>query len=485
MPLSSNGLTIKRFREIISDAQARLDAGDSGIVITDEANKTANNIGNAFSLALSEVYELIEEVYNANDILSAQGVALDRLVIYKKITRRDATASEGLVELFAESALRILPNLSLSSIRGRTLCCAEDTSIGSSIFRTVNYTFNPSDLAVNGRSYFLYINGVDYSHTATSGQTLQDVANALRSSVDAVTGFSATSTSGNLFIQNEEVSNFNIAIEGSFVRGNYSTLVPFKAQETGEVQILANTVNTIVTPLSGLLSVNNPLDFDTGSEEESDEELRERFLTSTGAVGWATPDAVFKAVSEVEGVSSTNILNNPTNTTDSNGLPPHSFEVIVLGGEDNDIAESIISVAPLGIQSQGSTQVVVTDSTNNPQTIRFTRPTNQYLFIRVEYEKYEEFETFPVGGEDLIRQTLVNELKFLPNKDIIPSSFSAPLYKNIKGLGEVRISCGISPNEGDANPTGGTYTTDKITISARDLAILEDFRITVTETTLP
>lgn len=75
-----------------------------------------------------------------------------------------------------------------------------------------------------------------------------------------------------------------------------------------------------------------------------------------------------------------------SNTTGSTllfsfGRPGKSFEIVVEGGSNTDIANAIRASQPAGIQSFGSTTVQVFDQFGNPYNISFSRPSSVPIYV--------------------------------------------------------------------------------------------------------
>ena len=87
------------------------------------------------------------------------------------------------------------------------------------------------------------------------------------------------------------------------------------------------------------------------------------------------------------------------------GRPPKSFEAVVEGGSDDDVALKIWQLKPAGIQTFGNTTTVVQDSQGNPQAISFTRASPVYLWASVVITLNPQ-ETFPVNGQQLISEAI-------------------------------------------------------------------------------
>jgi uncharacterized phage protein gp47/JayE len=88
------------------------------------------------------------------------------------------------------------------------------------------------------------------------------------------------------------------------------------------------------------------------------------------------------------------------------GRPPKSFEVIIEGGSDADIAEEIWLSKPAGIQTFGNTNFTIVDSQGDNQVIFFSRPTPIYIWVQVTLTLYAE-ETFPINGLQLVQEAIL------------------------------------------------------------------------------
>jgi uncharacterized phage protein gp47/JayE len=90
----------------------------------------------------------------------------------------------------------------------------------------------------------------------------------------------------------------------------------------------------------------------------------------------------------------------------SGGRPPKSFETVVEGGADADIALKIWNLKPAGIQTFGNTAVVIIDSQGNNQTINFSRATPIYLWANIVLVLNPQ-ETFPANGQQLVSEAVL------------------------------------------------------------------------------
>lgn len=175
--------------------------------------------------------------------------------------------------------------------------------------------------------------------------------------------------------------------------------------------VAANTITVLPSVPAGVEDITNPLptgdsdytDTDgdplvTGTNTETDEELRARAkaVVTDGAV--ATQPAIYSAlVSELPEVQSASIFVNPTdNDYRPDGLPPVSFEAVVYGGGNEEIANTLFHEMALTARSysgaHGETvQVPITASNGQVYPIHFSRPHVQQVYMDIEVVTEPDF----------------------------------------------------------------------------------------------
>lgn len=163
------------------------------------------------------------------------------------------------------------------------------------------------------------------------------------------------------------------------------------ATENGPLVATAGDLTVIVTPVVGWTGAINVDDADLGTNVDTDEELRIRREQELSGGGTATPDAIRAALlKNVDDIESASILFNPGDTTDGDGLPPHSVEAIVVGGTDQAVRDVLLAYCvAAGIRTYGSTSGTAEDSEGTSHTIYFTRPAEIRIYAdaTVEYDE--------------------------------------------------------------------------------------------------
>lgn len=143
-----------------------------------------------------------------------------------------------------------------------------------------------------------------------------------------------------------------------------------------------------------------------GRNDETDEALRIRHSQSLQSTTGSTVDSLLASLLTVQGVNSVQVIENRTDTVDSEGRSGHSFEVLVDGGADQDIIDAIFLAKPLGIETVGTTSGTATDTQGTSYDINFSRPIDTPIFIKTTIVKLLSPATYPADGDDQIKEAV-------------------------------------------------------------------------------
>lgn len=273
-------------------------------------------------------------------------------------------------------------------------------------------------------------------------------------------------------------SPFTLAIDGNMSINKISTQLPVIATATGAIAAPIATLANIDTPIFGWDSVTNPDAATLGRDVESDTSFRQRRFESVQIAGAGTVPAIESNVRQINGVTDAFVIENRTLLVDGGGRPGKSFETIVKGGEDQAIAQKIWDVKPAGIETFGTTSKTVTDSQGNSQTINFSRPTDIWVHLEIDYTLYSE-ELFPTGGETTIASTAATTGATLGiGEDVILQRFFGDIYSAVSGIATIVIRQAVSATEFGVP---GAFTAVNLAIGATELSNFNISRITVTQ----
>ena len=160
-------------------------------------------------------------------------------------------------------------------------------------------------------------------------------------------------------------------------------LVEARAEEIGAVVAAAGVINEIATPTRGWQSVINPAEAVVGVAIETDSDLRLRQSRSVAIPSYTINEGIIGALYALENVQRVKLYENDTAATDANGLPPHSINAVVYGGDANEIAEVIAKKKSIGCRAFGDVCVELADRYSNKNTFCFSRPTIRKIQAKI------------------------------------------------------------------------------------------------------
>lgn len=189
----------------------------------------------------------------------------------------------------------------------------------------------------------------------------------------------------------------------------------FTALDTGPIKALAGTTFVIATPVSGWSAAGpTALDAVVGRITETDGKLRARALEILTASGGTSSDDLRAAILHLSGVTETLIVDNDSPYVDADGRPPHSFEAVVRGGDDQAIADAIWAHKPAGIESDTTVLApfqqnkTIVDANGDSQALSYSRPEEVDVWIEVDYTPTGSFPTGVTSVFQIATSTFLN-----------------------------------------------------------------------------
>lgn len=468
-------------KKILTDIKSELEKEfkeEFGEDIDIDSNEVFGQIIGILAKREADLWDLAEEIYHSIDPNQASGKSLDSTVSLNAITRLPSTptfSKETLIE--GDEGTTVISG-KLARQKNTTFDYSLDTDVTISKETASKGAISVSTVTAFN-TYTVTINLTDYDYVAGGGDDELAILNGLKTLIEAGswTGTPTVDTEEVILILEDLTVNFSFDITGDLEISEIWVKGDFTSIESGPNTLPANSLTEIQTPVSGWNNVNNPSAGITGRNSESDSELRIRRERSV--IRGSATDVAIRAslLNETENVISAKVTSNRTLATDIEGRPPKSFECVVQGGLDADIANTIWVNMPSGIESYGNTTVVIADSQGVEQTINFSRPITTYIHVELSREKYPE-EIYPTNGDELIKQAIVDWSLDTNNidvgVDVIPQRLSIPIY-SIPGIGEILILIDGTPNPGDVP----SFSANSVVIDGRHIASFSIDRIAV------
>lgn len=458
-------------------------------------------------------------------VASATITKANLLRFHVSVSEVSDTASEYEVEI-GDSTIGVLAGSGATVNSIALLLMAEiginggvNTEVEAVLYGSATLSIGSVD---NLTAYTVTINGVAYTYTsgasATSAAIVAGVVAAINAGQSALTALALTTSTFSLthrtpgsdwkMLQSAGFGNPVFDPPGAFAIKAIDLKTPFSgdvdsrmeidrlftpqeyaAIETGPVPAPSGTLTIIDTPVSGFTDAVNYLDGVLGTPVQSDDDariMREETLSTGSGNSDAIRSQLFRLVN---GVTVVRVYENILDTVDAEGRPGHSVEVMVVGGQDAEIARVIWAQRASGIQPFGNvnadgtvdpdgdgTGITIKDSNGADQVVHFSRPEPQYAFIQCVKTLYSE-EDYPEEGDTAISDALLafgNTLGI--GKDFLIQRFIGPAV-SIPGVGSVTLQIAVSSDPDDASPS---YGTANIAISPRQVLVFDSSRIFVT-----
>jgi hypothetical protein len=251
----------------------------------------------------------------------------------------------------------------------------------------------------------------------------------------------------------------------------------YTATKTGVIIVSIGALNEIVSKVNGLDSAVNYASGITGRAMESDTELR-MGLGARQKQAIANEVAIQNEILKVSGVEYARVYSN-RDSAEFDGRPPKSYEAVVVGGDEQAIAEIIFEKGPAGIQAYGNIVKDVMDSEGFYWKIGFSRPVNKYIWVKVDYSRNAE-EKLPMDVVSAIQENIItwSHTSLNVGVDLIYQKMFRPVY-DIRGIGfaaiKVAVTGGLTP------PAVEDYQSKNVEIGEVEIAVLDKTRIIVQE----
>lgn len=277
-------------------------------------------------------------------------------------------------------------------------------------------------------------------------------------------GFIVKDENGHDWALDEQVS----ILEDGKVMGKFTANGTYAAK--------AHSINQLSQAIIGLDRVTNPQEAIAGVERESRNDFARRYENSVAINSQGMPATVYSNVAKLKGVVSCYVVDNPKGETvrigaNNTALLPHSVYVAAVGGDDEEIAETIHRYAGNGCDFNGNTVVQITDDRylepKPAYQVKFQRPAQTPIYFKVTVKRGAILEAEQLIKQSILKQFESNRLKI--GATIYAMGFVADLVEKI---GKEYL---LSVNVGKST----TQFSDHVQIGIDQIPILSENNIKV------
>ena len=218
--------------------------------------------------------------------------------------------------------------------------------------------------------------------------------------------------------------------------------VAMASVDEGEIAAEPATLTQIETPIFGWTAITNASAANLGNLEETDAELKVRREISTAAGGNNLADACAAQLKNLDGVTDAIVIDNKTDAVDANGLDPHTFAPVIIGGAANAIANVVWSNTPQGINSFGSLTENITDGQGFTQVINYSLASDIDIHFKFDLTTDSDY---PGDGDAQVKAAAVahGQANFGIFDDVILSAFYTPI-NTIPGIIGIVITMNVT-----------------------------------------
>ncbi len=216
---------------------------------------------------------------------------------------------------------------------------------------------------------------------------------------------------------------------------NFACEVEVKSVDLGDKYNLEKgRIKNIIGSYEVEVTNNNPII--GGQDVEKDYELRQRYYDSVSKSGGANLKSIVAAVKQNTGAEKVVGLENSLDThNEITNLPPHSVELIVKGGSDNDIANTIYQKKSAGVKSCGfdslgnENKAIIIDGNE----IRFTRPA--VIELKVEVQLEVDSTKYSSEYTNIVKNNIYDYINSIEIGGVISyNKLLSKIYQNIDGI---------------------------------------------------
>lgn len=447
-----------------------------------ETGSVEDQFISVFADQLDQVEQGIEAVVAAQTMNGAEGVFLDDLLGQKGVYRKGQTAGGGQAVLFSNYA-----TVALNTTIPTTTIVSALNNINYSIDQAISidnfmssYKLLASQLVIGTAYTFTAYNSNDVRNTTFTYTPISDSDKdrMLRNLV--------------VFI-NDNVSDqpspafYDATTRGLYVGHNNSTLLPdvftsgnlylsasprigyighkttLKALTKGFYPLQADGLNGITPLYTGYFSIVNPLELNSGTEVQTDVEylLSDKSAVIQSLAG--TPDSLKSGLLALEGVIDAEVYENPTpnyvyDISNNTVCEPYKYNVVVLGGDDSEVAQVIYEKGYGNTQRTGSYVVTARNYKDATVNVNFTRCGYFDIAVDIKYKTKDGTALTETEKSDIIA-VVVDTVKGFSIGDYVSANLlQAIIYQSV-GFARLKNATVMLK---DLTVGGGSFTSNDL-----------------------
>lgn len=474
--ITDKGFVLKRLDTILEEIHTDLTDGwkvDTRLAGTSFLNTLITTFGNQ----IANLWETAQDSYYAKYPATATELNLDHAVQYGGIKRAGDKRTSYILHCTGDDGTYVRENavVATNTTPEIRLFSAEEFQIARERFNKVSVIVASEDTGV----YTVSINGNQYSYSNPQGGKSSAILAGLAAAIKDE-GYEVKVEDDVLIINDKTKTRENVlTLTDNLTTSSVTSLANFLTNDYGKITLPYNIVTRMVNNITGFTAVTNLLEPTYGRKRETDIELRQSYIAKSALRSNTMIESIIaELLNNVEDVESASGYENDMDVTDERGLPPHSIEIIVEGGDNTAIAKAIFRRKAGGIQTHGSVVVNVPGEYGDTIPVRFNRPEYLYAWLKVQLEGDEA--KIPVNYSSLTKQSLMEDgAQMTAGTSLLTQLLNEGIYDRVAGLTKIIIYTAYT-TDSTVIPGDGDYRRDEnIMATSRQKVLIDENRIEV------
>lgn len=439
-----------------------------------------NVLVTSFCGQIADLWETAQDEYYSKYPSTATGVNLDNAVQFAGVRRRTSSQSLYPLHCTGDDGTVVRSNVIVATNTSpeRRLYSANEFMITRELCNEISIkvaTVNANEV------YTITINGSNYSYVSKD-TTVSSILNGLKEAItdtEYTTNVVPDVSGGLLVISDTDISRNNvIALTDNLTTGSVTSIANFYTEDYGRITIPVNIVTKMINNITGFNSVKNLIEPIYGRLEETDIELRQSYIARSALMSNTMLDSIVaELLNNVSGVETASGYENDSDTVDGRGLPPHSIELIVEGGDVNSVADAILRKKAGGIQTYGNITANVSTNFGDVIPIKFSRP--EYLYTWIKVVLHGEFDKMPANYVSLTKESVLDDTSNMhTGTRLLTQLLNDGIYSKVSGITYIDIYTASSTDK-DYVPDELDYERANVIASSRQKVLVDSSRIEV------
>ena len=480
--VTDKGFVLKRMDTILEEIHTELTEG-FGFDTRLQRPSFLDVLVTTFAGQIADLWETAQDSYYAKYPSTASGVNLDNAVQYGGIRRAARRRTIYPLHCTGEDGTTVPEGALVSA----------DTSpeirlLAASDFQITRDSCNSARIAVAAveeGEYSVFLGGTGYRfYNESSSADAEDILEGIQAAItdsEYETEVLDSDMGKELLIWDTVKSRSNtLLLSDNLTTSEVTTIANFFTQDYGRITLSGGVVKKMVDNVPGFIAVENLLAPTYGREQETDVELRQSYIAKSAIRSTRMIDSICsQLLNNIQGVESATGYENYGDLMDEDGRPPHSIEIIVDGGNEEEIAGAILDRKAAGIQTFGSVKVDVATEYGDSVPICFNRP--EYVYVCMKVVLDADIRHLPTNYASLTIDAILASTAGLKAGDsLLTQTLNDGIYSMVGGLTYVSIQCAIVASSQEGEPEASAYTYRNVPATSRQKIVVEANRIEVT-----